>query len=177
MLRILFALVAIVCLVACGGSGDFNGGTAKGILEGSPVDLEAEQVSLSQQQFECGVQSDLWDAPALVANDRTVAKLTQKARDLKFNDDVTIESKHPKPFVQVRGAFSLQVDEISGIHEGDEQGTKRVDAKVSVKVPNSCFSAALPMMGVKKGDFKEDTPASFLFRQGPDGWKLEKLVH
>ena len=78
---------------------------------------------------------------------------------------------------QVRGAFLLQVDAVSGIRDGETDGTKLVDAKAGIKLQHACFPNPLPIMGVKRGHFREDMPVSFLFRKHDDGWRLEKLVH
>jgi hypothetical protein len=56
-------------------------------------------------------------------------------------------------------------------------GTKLVDAKAEIKLQHGCFPNPLPIMGVKHGVFREDTPVSFLFRKSDDGWHLEKVVH
>jgi len=178
--RLLFSAVFGLCLasLACGGkSTGFDGGIAKSILEANSVNLDGEQVTLSQMQLDCGVQSELWETPAQVSQDRTTARLTSKGRELNFGDDPAIEPNFHLPYAQVRGAFLLAVDEVSGIRDGEAPGTKLVDAKAGIKLQHSCFSNPLPIMGVKHGNFREDTPPSFLFRQGDDGWHLEKLVH
>jgi hypothetical protein len=128
-------------------------------------------------QLECGVQSELWEAPAQVSQDRSTARLTAKGRELNFGDDPAIEPSFHHPYAQVRGPFSLQVDEVSGVRDGEADDTKLVDAKAGIKLQHACFSNPLPIMGVKHGVFREDTPVSFLFRRSEDGWHLEKLVH
>ena len=177
--RWLHGAVFGLCLVsaACGGKTDFDEGAAKDILESKAVNLEGEQVTITPMQLDCGVQSELWDAPAQVSQDRTTAKLTAKGRELNFSDDPSIESHFHQPYAQVRGAFSLEVEQVSGVRDGETDGTKLVDAKAGIKLQNACFPSALPIMGVKHGDFREDTPVSFLFRKSEDGWRLEKLVH
>jgi hypothetical protein len=177
--RLLLSAVSGLCLasVACGNKSEFDGRMAKAILEANAVNLDGEQVTVSPMQLDCGVQSELWDAPAQVSQDRTTARLTSKCRELNFGDDPTIESNFHQPYAQVRGAFLLQVDEVSGIRDGETKGTKLVDAKAGIKLQHTCFSNPLPIMGVKHGNFREDTPVSFLFRQGADSWYLDKLVH
>ena len=163
--------------VACGSKDEFNEDVAKGILEANPVNLDGEQVTITQMQLDCGVQSELWDSPAQVSQDRTTARLTTVGRNLNFGDDPAMEPNFHLPYAQVRGAFSLEVAEVSAIRDGEKEGTKLVEAKAGIKLPQACFQTPLPIMGVKHGVFKEDTPVSFLFRKGDDGWHLEKLVH
>ena len=165
-----------IVLFGCGSKEDFDGGKAKGILESAPINLEGEQVTLTPMQVDCGAQEDLWERPTQFSPERSTARLDQKGRDLKFNDDVVIEPNR-LPYVQVRGAVSLQVDDVSNIRDGDETGTKLVDVKAGVKIQHTCFAMPLPIMGVKKGNFQPDTPASFLFRLRDDGWHVDKLVH
>lgn len=165
-----------IAMSGCGSKEDFDGGRAKGILESTPFSLEGEQVTLTSMQVECGAQEDLWERPNQFSAERSTARLDQKGRDLKFNDDVSIEPNR-LPYVQVRGAVSLQVDDVSNIRDGGENGTKMVDVKVGVKIQHTCFPNPLPIMGVKKGNFQPDTPVSFLFRLHDDGWHAEKLVH
>jgi hypothetical protein len=174
-------LLAAVCgclaSVACGSKTEFDEGVAKSILEANAVNLDGEQVTITPMELDCGVKSELWETPAQVSQDRTTARLTSKGRDLNFGDDPAIEPNFHQPYAQVRGAFSLEVDGVSGIRDGDANDTKLVEAKAGVKLPHTCFPNPLPMMGVKHGNFREDTPVSFLFRRSDDGWHLEKLVH
>jgi hypothetical protein len=177
--RWLLSAVFGLCLgsLACGSKTDFDEDVAKGILEANAVNLDGEQVSLTTMQLDCGVQSELWEAPSQVSQDRTTARLTSKGRDLNFGDDPAIESSFHHPYAQVRGAFSLAVDDVSSVRDGQTAGTKLVDAKAGIKLQNACFPNPLPLMGVKHGGFREDAPVSFLFRQSDDGWHLEKVVH
>ena len=163
--------------VACGNRNQFDEDVAKTILEANAVNLDGEQVTITLMQLDCGVQSELWETPAQVSQDRTTARLTSKGHQLNFGDDPAIEPNFHQPHAQVRGAFLLEVDQVSGVRDGETDGTKLVDAKAGIKLQDSCFPNALPIMGVKHGDFREDTPVSFLFRKSDDGWHLEKLVH
>src|SRR5580698_123936 len=137
--------------VACGNKDDLDGEGVKGILEASAVNLDGEQVTITPVQLDCGVQSELWEAPAQVSQDRTTARLTSKGRDLNFGDDPAIEPSYRQPHAQLRGAFSVEVDEVSDIKKGDAEDTKLVNAKAAVKIPNACFANPLPMLGVKHG--------------------------
>lgn len=165
---------ATIFLTGCGSSGDFNYGKVKSIIEASPVRLDAEYVMLSQGEVDCGVQNDLWDAPS-DAGGHTVARLSQKGRDLKFGDDVDL-SDLPRPYVQIRGDFSLAVAEITADKDSPETGSKLVEAKVGVPFQHSCFPNPLPLMGVKKGNFRQDVSPVVLFRFN-NGWYLDKFVH
>jgi hypothetical protein len=166
-----------LALYGCGGKSEFDENIAKDILEANPVNLDGEQVTITQMQLDCGVQSELWDAPAAVSQGRSTARLTSKGRDLNFGDDPAIEPSFHQPYAQIRGAFSLQVDDVSGVRDGEAAGTKLVDAKAGIKLQNACFPGPLPIMGVKHGNFHEDTPVSFQFHKSDDGWHLDKLVH
>jgi hypothetical protein len=161
-------------LAGCGSPSDFSWGKVSGILQGNPVKLDAEYVMLSPGEVECGVQNDLWEAPASNSS-RATARLTQKGRDLKFSDDVSIGDMR-RAYVQVRGEFSLGGVDVSADHDGPEAGTRVVDAKVGVIVPHSCFSNPLQVMGVKKGNFTQDSPPVLLFRL-TNNWEFEKFVH
>ena len=177
--RSLSAVVISLCLafVACGDKNQFDEGVAKTILEANPVKLDGEQVTITPMELDCGVQSELWEAPAQVSQNRSTARLTSKGRELNFGDDLAIDPNFHQPYAQVRGMFSLGVEGVSSIRDGETAGTKLVEAKAGVKLQDACFPNPLPLMGVKHGVFREDTPVSFLFRQGEDGWHLENLIH
>jgi hypothetical protein len=163
--------------MACGGKTEFDESVAKDVLEATPVTLDGEQVTITPMQLECGVQSELWEAPTQVSQDRTTARLTSKGRELNFGDDPAIEPAFHQPHAQVRGAFSLEVDAVSGIRAGQTEGTKVADVKAGIKLQDACFPNPLPILGVKHGDFREDTPVSFQFRRSDDGWRVDKVVH
>jgi hypothetical protein len=172
---LLVALAGFVVLAGCGGENDFNYGKVRGIIEGTPMRLDAEYVILSPQQVECGVQNDLWDSPSTLGRERSVAHLTDKARELKFADDVSLGELR-QPYAQIRGDITLFVNEILDDKAGPEPGTKLVDARISAVIQHSCFPAPLPIMGVKKGNFTQDYPPVLFFRYN-NGWQLEKFVH
>jgi len=172
-------LVFGLCLVspACRDKNKFDEGVVKTVLESNPVNLDGEQVTITPIQLDCGVQSELWEAPSQVSQDRSTARLTSNGRELNFGDDPAIEPNFHQPYAQVRGAFLLEIGEVSGIREGETDGTMLADAKAGIKLQHACFPNSLPIMGVKHGVFREDTPVSFLFRKSEDGWHLEKVVH
>jgi hypothetical protein len=168
-----FAIGLSMLLAGCG---DFNDGKTANIIQGSPVRLDAEQVMLSDQQVGCGVDNELWDPPSQ-GGTRTIARLTQKARDLKFDDDVSVrEGGYRSPYVQVRGEFPLSVISIESTRDGPEQDTKLVEVRVGVKIDHPCFPNPLPLMGLRKGQFTEDYPPVFEFRYY-NNWQFEKVVH
>ena len=162
-----------VITLSCGSNSDFD---AKSIVEASPVNLDGEQVTLSSKDVECGVQAELWESPSHVSEERSVARLNSKGRALNFSDDVTMEP-NSRPYVQIRGVFPLQVDEVTEVGAGGDNNTKLVTAKVRVKIQHPCFQNPLPVMGVRRGSFQHDTPASFSLRLDKEGWKVDKVVH
>src|SRR5260370_7907772 len=145
--RLLLAAAASLYLssIACGNKDDFNGGRAKEILEGSPVMLDGEQVTITQMQIDCGVQSELWDSPVQISQNHTTARLTSKGKELNFGDDPVMEPSFHQPYAQVRGAFMLQVDDVSGLRDGEEKGTKGVDASAGTSIQPACFPNPLPI--------------------------------
>ena len=178
--RVLMVVMPSLCLTSCGGwnTSEFDEDKAQGMLEARPVPLEGEQVSLTQQQVQCGVGAELWDSPSDVSGDRVVSRLNSAARDLKFSDDVSVtETGYRQPYAQVRGAFMLQVVEITSIRDSKQQGIKIVEAKAGIRVNHACLTTPLPIMGVKRGSFKEDVPASFEFSLQDNGWHVDGIVH
>jgi hypothetical protein len=177
------ALVAAWCLAVvlsgCKPSSDFSEDVARGAIEFGKMNLEGEQVTLTDTQIQCGVQSELWDPPTSLSPDHTTAHLTSKARDLKFNDDVIIKDPSSRvAYVQIRGAFPLQTDSITSMKDGEDKDSKLVEAKVSVKIDNACFPSPLPLMGVRHGNFSADSPVSLhLHFDESGGWRVDKLVH
>ena len=172
-----FAALAAMVLVNCGG-GDTDADRAKAAIEAQPIHMDAEQVSLTPALVDCGVENDLWDKPVQVSGDQYSAALKQKGQDLKFADKVLIgEPGYKLAYVQVRGDFSLQVDDVSSVRDGEESGTKIALAKAGIKLSHTCFPNPLPLMGIKRGNFSEGAPVAFLIRVTGDGWRAEKLIH
>jgi hypothetical protein len=170
-------VVLYLASVACEDKSQFDEAKAKATIEAAPVTLDSEQVTIVPKQIDCGVQSELWESPAQISGERSTARLTPQGAALHFSEDPTLDTDFHQPYAQVRGAFQLSVDRISGIRDGEEGHTKLVDAKVGIKIPHDCFQDPLPIMGVKHRNFREDTPATFLFRFADNDWHLEKLVH
>lgn len=177
------ALVAALCVAAllsgCRPSTDFSEDIARGSIEYGKMKLEGEQVTLTDSQIQCGVQSELWDPPTTLSADHTSSHLTSKARVLKFNDDVIIHDPSSRvAFVQIRGEFPLQADSIVSMKDGEDKNSKVVEAKVSVKIDDPCFQSPLPMMGVRHGNFSADSPVVFHMHFDESiGWRVDKLVH
>ncbi len=168
-LFIVFAgALSLVC-IGCG-SDNFN----VTILEAAPIKIDAEYVTLTPVQLQCGTQEELWEAP-VQSGDRSTARLMPKGRDLKLADDVSIGDLR-LPYVQIRGEFPLKNIELVNIKDGPEKETKLLEMKVGVVIPHTCFSAPLPMMGVRRGKFTQDAAPIFFFRYN-NGWQMEKLVH
>jgi hypothetical protein len=176
-LRSVLLAAALIGFAGCGNNKDFDEDRAKDILEATPVSLDSEQVTITQKQFDCGMQAELWDGLTQVSQERSTAHLSAEAKQLGFSDDIVTEPGYHQPYAQVRGSFPLQVDQVSAIRDGEESGTKLVVAKAGIKIQNACFENPLPLMAVNKGKFQEDSQARFLFRSSDDGWRLEKLVH
>jgi len=177
-------LTVTLCLaivsICCKPSADyFDEDIARGAIEGRPMNLEGEQVTLNEPLIQCGVQAELWDPPAAPSPDHSTAHLSAKGRELKFNDDVIVRDPGARqPYVQVRGNFQLQIESISAIKDGEDKFARLVEAKVGVKVDNPCFPRPLPLMGVKHGNFSADTPVVFHVRLDESGgWHADKIVH
>ena len=175
----LAAVSLAMVFTGCRPSSDFNDDVAKGAIESQPMTLEGEQVTLKDDQIQCGVQNELWESPTSLSSDHSTAHLTSKARDLKFNDDVIVsEPGAPRPYVQVRGSFPLQVESITAIKPGEDSTTKLAEAKAGVRIDNACFQQPLPLMGVRHGNFNADTPVVFHFHfDDATGWHADKIVH
>ncbi len=144
----------------------------------NPVQLDAEQASLTNAQFECGVQYELWDPPgAVTADQRTMAHLEQAGKNLHFDDDVVVsEPGFHQPYVQVRGEFMLQLADGSTVRDDGPDG-RLVEGKLMVIIPHTCFSDPLPLLGVRKGKFSTDAQPVMQFRLLNDGWHFTQLVH
>jgi hypothetical protein len=175
-LRFVLTAASLMAFAGCS-SKDLDEDKAKTILESTPVSLDREQVTISQKEFDCGVQAELWDSPTQFSPERSTARLNQEAKRLGFSDDVVIEPSYHQPYAQVRGAFPLQIDQVSAVRDGEEASTKLVTAKAAIKIDNACFPNPLPIMAVNRGKFQEDSAVSFQFASSEAGWRLEKLVH
>lgn len=164
--------LACLVLAGCGGGG-FD---PRGILESRPVRLDGEQVTLDQAQVDCGAREDLWIVSPM-GDGRTIARLTQKGRDLQFSDDVHIgDPAIGVPYAQIRGSFPVQVIKTGSVQDEDAF-TKLADAKVGVKINHRCFQDNPPLvMGIRHGQF--DPSANPVFRFKLDGeWLSDQVVH
>jgi hypothetical protein len=174
------ALVGALLCGFCAGCGDpdaFNDGVAKGAAQAEPFQLDSEQVSISPAQLTCGVNDELWDAPA-VGPDRSISHLEPKGRNLNFSDDISAdEAGHLLPYTQVRGKFPLQLDQVISIKDGEDKNTKIVLAKIGIRVAEPCFDTPLYIMGIRKGQYHDDLPATLQYERYDQGWHLTKILH
>jgi hypothetical protein len=170
--RFLFVLSLVVILTGCS-SGPFDEGKVRYLLEFQPHPLDGEQVALNPGQVDCGVTNELWETVTL-GPERAVERLTQKARDLKFDDDIQVGELR-LPYAQVRGSFTLQMLEVANIRDVDPK-TKEVDAKVGVRMNHACFGAPPVLMGVRHGRFTQDAVPRFRFRLESD-WVYDGILH
>jgi hypothetical protein len=169
--RLFLSAIAILCLSGCN-KPDFDEGVIKGMLEGTPLTLSTEQVTLSPSQVDCGVQNDLWEPPS-----GNTARLKQKGRDLGFTDDVRVADPDiHQPFTQITGTFTVAVSDVSKLRDTDG-GNKLVDVRLGVVINQECLTTPLPLMGVRKGAFTPDAPVVFRFQGAGKDWSLDKLVH
>jgi hypothetical protein len=172
-------LAAVVCVFStgCGDPDAFNDGVAKGAAQAEPFQLDSEQVDMNATQLTCGVNDELWDAPS-IGSDRTISHLQQKGRDLNFSDDISSdEVGHQWPYTQVRGKFPLQLDQVISIKDGDDKNTKIVQARIGIRVAEPCFDTPLYIMGIHKGQYRDDLPATLQYERYGEGWHLTKIVH
>jgi hypothetical protein len=172
-------LAATLCALStgCGDPNAFDEGVAKGAAQAAPFQLDSEQVNMNPTQLACGANNDLWEAP-VIGSDRTVSHLEQKGRDLNFTDDISSdELGHQWPYTQVRGKFPLQVDQVISIKDGEDKDTKIVQARVGIRIAEPCFDTPLYIVGVRKGQYRDDLPATLQYERAGDGWHLTKIVH
>ena len=173
------ALAAALALVTTGcGQGDFNYGKIGHLVEGSPIHLDAEYVMLNQGQVDCGVQEDLWDQPPPlkgILGERSIAHLTDKGRNLKFSDDVTIGELR-QPFAQVRGDFNLQAIDIQSDRDGPQPGHQTGGHPDRRQNRQHLFPQPGATDGRPQRKFHPGLCAGIMFRYG-NGWEFEKFVH
>lgn len=149
---------------------------AQAIIAYRPIHLDAEQVMLTSTQVDCGIQNELWDPPSQVSN-RTLCRLTDRGRALKFDDDVVVlEPDNHQPYAQIRGDFKMQLGEGSSIRD-DGQGVKLVNGKLVAFIQQTCFPDPLPLMGVRRGRFSQEAMPVLRFTMENDGWHFDRVVH
>jgi hypothetical protein len=175
--RLGLAVLAGLCGISAGCSNDFDETKMRLTTEKVPFHLDSEQVILTEGQVNCGVDRELFETPVAVS-ERSVARLRQTARNLGFSDDVSLyEPGYPQPYAQMRGDFMLRVENLIDTKDGPEQGVKTVVAQVRVKIPHDCFAGDLPIMGIRRGQFKQDVPPTLIFELEDRGWRLDHFVH
>lgn len=177
--RVALFIAMIVIALAAGCSAASEGldeSQAIQVGSGREIMLESEQVSILPEHVKCGVDNELFDPPEEIAT-RTVARLTQKGRDLGFSDDVTVkEVGFEMPYAQVRGTFQLEIRKVVNIKDAN-QGEKKVEAWAGVKINHACFPKTLTIMGVKRGSQNQTQPAAFLYALDNGNWRLDKILH
>jgi len=143
---------------------------------GQPVKFESEQVSVTYDQVNCGVKNGLFEEPS-ASSGRKIAALTERARQLGFTDDVSIEETgHERPYTQVRGTFPVVFRQVVNIAD-EPKGAKRVEAWAGLKIDHFCFPGPLQIMGVRRGALTEAWPAAFEFAKNEEGWHLIQILH
>jgi hypothetical protein len=177
-LAVIVPLVTCVALAGCGGKSEqiLTDDIVLRVSAGKKLKLESEQVSLKIEYVNCGVENELFDPPVQLQQ-RMVARLTDAARDLGFSDDVSInDAGYTMPYAQVRGTFPVELRKVVSIKDSEEGG-KKVEAWAGVRINHPCFSAPLPIMGVKRGTINQSLPAAFEFAWAMDGWHLDHILH
>jgi hypothetical protein len=170
-LRLATVALVIIALTGCNAP-DFGPDSVKGILEASPLTFSSEQVTLTGQQVECGVQNELWEPAS-----GNTARLLEKGRNLKFTDDVRVlDPEIHIPYIQINGTFPVSVGEVTKFRDTDH-GMKLADVRLGVVVVHECFAGPLPLMGIHKGKFSPDYPVVFRFQGSGKEWSMDKLLH
>ncbi len=169
------AILSSLILAGCGDR-ELGEGKVRFQLETQQTQLDGEQVLLTKTQFDCGVESELWERQEL-GRDQAVGHLNQTAKDLGFSDDFQIlEPGFRNAYAQVRGKFLLSLIQVDNI-KNDGPQYRVVDAKVGVRIPHPCFENPLPvMLGVKKGKFTDSVGTMLRFRLDDD-WVYDQIVH
>ena len=144
-------------------------------MQAQPIKLDGEQVVLTDSQVDCGVQMELWQEP-VPSGDRKIARLLPKGQELKFFDDVVVGDTALGSYGQVRGDFTVTLTPPLEIHDGP-RGSKLVNGKVGATINHSCFSAPLPIMGVRRGQFAPNAPVQLRYEQDGSDWRFDRLVH
>ncbi len=177
MQRTLWMVLTALCFVCAGCTGTTDEDRMHTAIELAPVHLDSDQVTLTMQQVSCGVDRDLWEAPEK-GSGRSIARLNKAGRDLGFTDDVSIDDhSYTMPYTQIRGDFLLVYAGMVDVKDGPERGLKTAQVRIRAKIPNDCFMGGLPVMGIQKGQFKEDAPVAIVFTPGDDEWHLERMTH
>jgi hypothetical protein len=171
-LRLILGGLACLMLAGCGSSG-FD---SSGLLESRPVRLDGEQVIVYPSQVDCGAREDLWTVTPL-GDDRAVARLTQKGRELQFSDDVQIgDPAIGLPYAQIHGSFSVKVLQAGSVRDEDAF-TKSADAKVGIQIDHKCFQGnPLVLMGIRHGRFDQSANPVFRFKLDNE-WLVDQVVH
>ena len=173
---LLFVLLVLLLLAGCASSG-FNKSMAKDVLEANPVQLNGEQLLLSDEQLTCGDREELWHLTQL-APGRAIGRLTEAGRALQFSDDVRVGAGGSVgPTVQVTGKFGLRALQVPALQDEGKR-SKVVEARTGVVVNHACFKYPLPtLMGVRRGEFTAAANPMFRLRLQQENWTVEELLH
>jgi hypothetical protein len=175
-LAVLFAWALCILLTGCSHGLDEN--TVMPRAMGAPIQLDNEQVSLSEAQVSCGIANELWEEVPSGEAQRTIYRVTDKGRALKFNDDIYVHDPEFRvPYTQVRGKFYLDMQSVLEIRDGPDEATKLIQAPIGVKISHFCFPDPLPLMGVAKGRFTAKLPPTLIYENGAEGWMPTKFLH
>lgn len=166
------AFLSVLALTGCASS-DFSKDMAKAVLEASPVQLNGEQLLLSDVQVSCGDREELWlltqQGPG-----RAIGRLTDAGRALHFSDDVRVSGGEAT--VQVTGKFALRALQVPSFQDEGKQ-SKVVEARTAVVVNHDCFKRPLPtLMGIRKGEFTAGVNPMFRLKFR-ENWTVEELLH
>jgi hypothetical protein len=170
------ALLSLFVLLAGCGSSEFNKDTAKEVIEANPVQLNGEQLLLTEEQVTCGNQQDLWHLTQL-GSKKAIGHLTDKGRALQFTDDVRVgEQGAAGATVQVTGKFALRALQVPSLQNEGER-SRVVEAKTVVVVNHECFKGSSPaLLGVRRGEFTASANPMFRLKLRDD-WSVSELIH
>ena len=164
----------MLLLAGCGEPG-FDRGTAGAMLNSKQVALNGEQIILNANQIACGVEDGLWTIADLGGGHRR-GRLTYDAKELGFSDDLNLDAGAAAQ-AQVNGNFQVRTMNTESLDDVDAQ-TKLLRAAVGIVIDHPCFDHPLPIMGVRKGEFRADINPVFRFRQVAENqWDFDRLIH
>jgi hypothetical protein len=168
-------MIGVSLLTAGCAEGPFDANKVRSVLEAQPVQLDGEQVTIAHETINCGEKNDLWIMTSL--GNRSVARLTQAARDLQIDDDIHLgDPGFPLPYAQLRGRFRLRVLNVGEIRD-DGEFVRLVDVRVGVVINHPCFENQAPqLMAVRRGNFTQEDLPTFRFRKDGD-WMYDQLLH
>lgn len=169
---LVFPLLALL-LAGCG-EAVFDKNAAGALLNTIQVPLNSEQVIIQAHQIACGERDGLWLVSDLGGGNK-IGRLTDEARELGFSDNIQIGAG--PAHVQVNGTFPVRTRKAEAWEEEGE-ATRVLTASVGVLIDHNCFEGPLQIMGVNKGEFREDYSPRFRFQMaGENQWTFDRLIH